>query len=165
MLQLSATMAVQKHSCWAHMTRKETIAGVSCLHIEAGEDIAQAVAFWRGAHVALNGRMGADGVCITVAETLGVDGVRRVFSALGGLPAASVVLSHEDGLHGRQMAMASAELGEVRAVFSDLLSAVMWIAARAKALQLARSLPRLEPELQVHKRAPLQTGLQLRRAV
>lgn len=142
------------------MTRKETIAGVSCLHLEAGESVAQAIAYWRGAHVALNGCMGANGVCVTVDRTLGMAGVREVFVALGGLPAASVVLSHEDGVYGRQQSLESAERGEVRAVFNDLLSAVMWIAARAKALQLARSLQKPGLEMQGRRRAPSLAGRQ-----
>lgn len=135
------------------MVQTETIAGVHCLHLELGRDVTSQLTYWRGVHLSLKGRMGVGGVCVAMPGPVGVQGVADVFSALGGLAAASLVLHDEDCLCGRQMAMAAAGRGEVRAIFDDLLPAVVWIAARAKAIQLARSLPSLEPELRVRKHA------------
>lgn len=150
-------MTVQTYSTHGGVVRTETIAGVQCLHLEAeGADIEALVALWRGVHLALKGGKGKEGVCIYVKQPIGPQGMESLFCALSGLPAASVVVCPQDYNAGKRLALESAERGEIRAIFGDLLTAVVWIAARAKALLLARTLPRLEPELLARKRVRAQ---------
>lgn len=135
------------------IVQTETIAGVQCLHIEvATVDVPSTVALWRATHLAAHGTMGVVGVCVCIDGVMGRLALESLFHSLRGLPAASIVLNPRDCHEGRHLSMAAAQLGEIRAIFDDLLTAVVWIAARAKALLLARSLPKLEPELQEHRR-------------
>ena len=130
----------------------EVIAGVPCLHLRADAEVAGQLALWRVVELPARGKMGQDGACVVAASLLGERGVAEIFSALTGLPAVTIVLNAQDCECGRRLAMSAALRGEVRAIFDELLPAVVWIAARAKALQLARSLPTLEPELQGRRR-------------